>query len=84
MRWQSCALVLTCVCGVCGWAQVLTQRPAVADEPAKILPVTPPMAIPLTVPVGTPWKVALDAEVRVRKAGQPVPGTITEPVYACD
>lgn len=84
MRWQSCALALTCFCCVCGWAQVLMQRPAVAEEPAKILPVTPPMAIPLTVPVGTPLKVALDQEVRVRKAGQPVHGKITEPVYAFD
>ena len=84
MRWQSCALALTCFCGVCGSAQELKQRPAVADEPAKILPATPAMAIPLTVPVGTPLKVALDAEVRVRKAGQPVHGKITEPVYAFD
>ena len=84
MRWQSCALVLMCFCGVCGSAQELKQRPAVADEPAKILPATPAMAIPLTVPVGTPLKVALDAEVRVRQAGQSVHGKITEPVYAFD
>ena len=72
MRWRSCALVLTCFCGVCGWAQVLMQRPAVAEEPAKILPLTAPIAVPLTVPAGTPLKVALAQEVRVRKAGQPV------------
>ena len=81
---QKWALVLTCFCGVGGSAQVLMQRPAVAEEPAKLLPLASPMAIPLTVPAGTPLKVALDAEVRVRQAGQPVHGKITEPVYAFD
>jgi hypothetical protein len=38
----------------------------------------------LTVPTGTPLKVALDQEVRVQKVGQPVHGKIVEPVYAFD
>jgi hypothetical protein len=33
---------------------------------------------------GTPLKVALDQEVRIRKMGQPVHGKVIEPVYAFD
>jgi hypothetical protein len=84
MRWQSSLLALTCFCGACSWGQELKQRPAVADVPTKVLTATPSIAIPLTVPLGTPLKVALDQEVRVREAGQSVHGKITEPVYAFD
>ena len=38
----------------------------------------------MNVPAGTPIKVALDAEVRVRQVGQPIHGRTTEPVYAFD
>jgi hypothetical protein len=38
----------------------------------------------MSVPAGTPIKVALDSEVRVRKVGQPIHGITTEPVYAFD
>jgi hypothetical protein len=68
------------------WGQTLTRRPeqpapasscAISSQPA-------PSLIPLTVPTGTPLKVALDQEVRVQKVGQPVHGKIVEPVYAFD
>lgn len=44
----------------------------------------PAPVIALTVPAGTPLKVALDQEVRLREVGQPVHGKILEPVYAFD
>jgi len=68
------------------WGQTLTRRP---EQPAPAssspIPSQPsPSLIPLTVPSGTPLKVALDQEVRVQKVGQPVHGKIVEPVYAFD
>ena len=41
-------------------------------------------SISLTVPAGTPLKVALDQEVRVQRVGQPVHGKLVEPVYSFD
>jgi hypothetical protein len=38
----------------------------------------------MSVPSGTPIKVALDSEVRIRSVGQPIHGKTTEPVYAFD
>jgi hypothetical protein len=68
------------------WGQTLTRRP---EQPApassSAIPSQPaPSLIPLTVPTGTPLKVALDQEVRVQKVGQPVHGKIVDPVYAFD
>jgi hypothetical protein len=40
--------------------------------------------VPLTVPKGTPIQVALEKEVRIRKAGQPVRGRVVEAVYCFD
>jgi len=80
------ALFLTLLCQ--GWAtgQTLKVRPTgpVQPVPDSSLAVTPAPSISLTVPEGTPLKVALDEEVRVRKVGQPVHGRIAEPVYAFD
>lgn len=36
------------------------------------------------MPKGTPVQVALDKEVRIKKAGQPLHGRVIEPVYAFD
>lgn len=60
----------------------LAHRPAAAPEaaPAAVAPQT----VALTVPKGTPLHVALDNEVRVGKAGQPIQGHVVEPVYAFD
>lgn len=68
-------------------AQELSRRPA---DSATQPPATPapapaaPLVIPLTVPPGTPIKVTLDHELRVRNVGQPVHGKVVEPVYAFD
>lgn len=40
--------------------------------------------VPLTVAAGTPLKLVLDQEVRIRKVGQPIHGKTTEPIYAFD
>lgn len=41
-------------------------------------------SVDLTVPSGTPIKIALDEEVKVKKVGQQVHGKVVEPVYAFD
>src|ERR1700730_14714117 len=68
------------------WGQTLTRRPEQpTPESSSTIPSRPaPSLIPLTVPTGTPLKVALDQEVRVQKVGEPVHGKIVEPVYAFD
>src|SRR5579864_7630761 len=69
-----------------GWGQTLKLRSSettVKDEPAP--PSTPaPVKLEMSVPAGTPIKVALDSEVRIRKVGQPIHGKTMEPVYAFD
>ena len=40
--------------------------------------------VPLTVLQGTPLQIALDREIRVKKAGQPIQGHLVQPVYAFD
>ena len=42
------------------------------------------MTVAMSVASGTPIKVALDSEVRIREVGQPIHGKTTEPVYAFD
>ena len=65
--------------------QTLKVRSAGPVAPSSALPLSSmSSSIPLTVPLGTPLKVALDEEVRVHKIGQPVHGKIVEPVYAFD
>jgi hypothetical protein len=44
----------------------------------------PAAVVPLTVPKGTPLQVALDQEVRLREAGEPIHGRLMQPVYAFD
>lgn len=41
-------------------------------------------SIDLVVNTGRPLRVALDARIRLKRVGQPVTGTVTEPVYAYD
>ncbi len=40
--------------------------------------------MPMTVQEGTPIKVALDSEVRIRAVGQTIQGKTMEPIYAFD
>lgn len=75
-------LLLASLC----WGQTLKVRSSettVKDEPTP--PPTPvPVKLEMSVPAGTPIKVALDSEVRIRKVGQPIHGKTMEPVYAFD
>jgi hypothetical protein len=64
-------------------AQTLKHRPEKPAETPVPAPPEPP-SIPLTVPTGTPLKVTLDKEVRIRRVGQPIRGKTTEPIYAFD
>lgn len=64
----------------------LTHRSAMNAAPASSGPsASPPFqSVVLSVPKGTPLRVALDQEIRIKKVGQPVHGRIVEPVYAFD
>jgi hypothetical protein len=66
--------------------QTLKLRPPAGEEEKKIAPAPdpPPVVMSMSVPAGTPIKVALDSEVRIRSAGQAIHGKTTEPVYAFD
>ena len=92
----TCTVVLTCVCAV--WAQAQDAPPAptpilqtrtVAARAAVVAPASESAAAPvrmisLIVPKGVPLQVALDREVRVKEAGQPIHGKVIEAVYAFD
>jgi hypothetical protein len=83
--------------GLCsGWSlgQTLKPRPAAGTETngdPRISPRTAakevaavPVMVPMSVAAGTPIKVALDSEVRVREVGQAIHAKTMEPVYAFD
>jgi hypothetical protein len=44
----------------------------------------PPASIDLVAEAGRPLRIALDARVRVRRVGQPLTGTLIDPLYAYD
>ncbi|MFZ0731096.1 MAG: hypothetical protein WAM79_02110 [Candidatus Sulfotelmatobacter sp.] len=69
------------------WAlgQTLKLRPPEGEKKEAPTVVSPaPVTMPMSVPAGTPIKVALDSEVRIRRAGQTIHGKTTEPLYAFD
>ena len=53
-----------------------------ADQPKREN--TTPQQIPLTVPAGTPIRVALSGRVRIARQGTPLTGKVTDAVYAFD
>ncbi len=55
-----------------------------AQETASPSVPQPSSSIPLVVPPGTPLKVGLDEEVRIRGVGQPIHGKTKEPIYSFD
>ena len=92
---QTAAVVTLCLCS--GWSvgQTLKPRPAAGTESKSDSASTSertaaenamgaPVVVPMSVEAGTPIKVALDSEVRVRQVGQAIHGKTTEPVYAFD
>src|SRR5256885_9962643 len=91
---QSVVALAVCLCGRVGVGQTLIPRPPAESlgnsssqssgiTAAEII-TSAPMMVPMRVAAGTPIKVALNAEVRVREVGQPIHGKTTEPVYAFD
>ena len=58
------------------------EAPGTQTEPNKVD--ASPVMMPMNVDVGTPIKVAIDSEVRIRAVGQIIHGKTTEPVYAFD
>lgn len=78
-----CAPFLIVVAATSMSGQTLKHRPEKPAETAAPAKPEPP-SIPLTVPTGTPLKVALDKEIRIRRVGQLIRGKTTEPIYAFD
>ncbi len=83
-----------CLCGV-GFGQTLRPRPpAGSDDNTTFNTLSPSsrrnaaegasVMVPMSLAAGTPIKVALDSEVRVRAVGQAIHGVTTEPVYSFD
>jgi hypothetical protein len=79
-------ILLTSLCAPLSVGQTLSRRPAqpVQPPPDQTPAKAPVASIPLSVPAGTPLKVALSEEVRIRRVGQPVHGKVVEPLYAFD
>jgi hypothetical protein len=76
---------------LCGFFGAVLCTLNIAGQTLKTRPAEPPKApprelasIPLTVPVGTPLKVVLDREIRLRTVGQPIHGKTIEPIYSFD
>lgn len=74
-------------------AQTLKPRPPADTQQNEDKPATQKesegadgssIMMPMTVEEGTPIKVALDSEVRIRAVGQTIHGKTIEPVYAFD
>ena len=80
------AVFLMFICSTWLWSQTLKTRAAEpTPQPSIAVPLlTQVSSIPLTVSPGTPLKIALDTEVRVREVGQAIHGKTTEPLYAFD
>src|SRR5258708_2461049 len=89
---QSAVALAACLCGGLSAGQTLIPRPPGTNPSESLTPaeITATVkaaglvVVPMSVPVGTPIKVALDSEVRIRQVGQAIHGKTTEPVYAFD
>jgi hypothetical protein len=59
--------------------------PSLAEEPrAAEVELAEPATIPLTIPTGTPLRVAVDQRARIDHPGEVVHGKVVETVYAFD
>jgi len=89
------ALIVICLSSGCALGQFLKPRPpaemqegradvvaSIAGSPSSTS--ADPVMVPMSVAAGTPIKIALDSEVRVRRVGQAVHGKTVEPVYDFD
>src|SRR5258708_38987559 len=89
---QSAALA-ACLCGGLSVGQTLIPRPPATNpsesltQPAEITAAVKAAGlglVPMSGAAGSPIKVTLDEEVRMRQVGQAIHGKTTEPVYAFD
>ena len=83
MNWThtSCTLLLVVLVAL----EMSTQTPPLSHPDSNSATNVPAVrTIPLSVPTGTPLQIALDREVRVKKAGQTVHARLMQPVYAFD
>ena len=87
------AVLMVGMCSVVNVAQTLRPRPPGGTQQNADLPAGQverksvddmPIVMPMTVKAGTPIKVAVDSDVRIRVVGQSIQGKTTEPVYAFD
>ena len=79
---------LSCVAGA---AQTLKARPpAGTPQKSEDMPIpqksveAAPVTMPMSIAAGTPIKVAIDMEVRIREVGQAIHAKTTDPIYAFD
>src|SRR3984893_4954671 len=82
-------VTLACLCGDWASGQTLKLRPPAGQPPANPAAEAPganlaPVMMPISVPAGTPIKVALDSEVRVKTIGQAIHGKTIDAVYGFD
>jgi hypothetical protein len=77
----SCALFFVVLVAIEMNAQT-SPSPHLASNSATSVPAE--RTIALSVPTGTPLQIALDREVRVKKAGQTIHARLMQPVYAFD
>ncbi len=92
---RSVFALTTLMVGLCGLgvAQTLKPRPSAGAQQNEKKSATQkesesadvsPIMMPMTVEAGTPIKVAIESDVRIRAVGQAIHGRTTEPVYAFD
>src|ERR1700730_2777784 len=58
--------------------------PPSSEEERRAVEPAVPATIPLTLPTGTPLRIAVDQRVRIRDSGEVVHGKVVEAVYAFD
>ena len=87
------AVLAAGLCSCLSVAQTLRPRPPVGTQQTDSAATSQRVAenteaasvtMPMSVAAGTPIKVALDSEVRIRSVGQAIHGKTVEPVYAFD
>lgn len=88
-NWFRCLAAFALISSAWSAGQTLKPRPPADKKPATTNDAMPPadalsVTVAMRVPSGTPIKVALDSEVRIREVGQAIHGKTTEPVYAFD
>src|SRR5450432_2979074 len=83
-QFRSVAAFLLVAGAGCAGQTLKPRPPVVQSQILSSTPVYPALTVAMTVLSGTPIKVALDSEVRIRKVGQVIHGKTTEPVCAFD